>query len=220
MMCLCRHDRNLYQHMSCVIYRCWYMCWQHQCNHDIHVCQHMYQHMYSIHDNIYMWDTRVWCTCVDTCVDIHVYHDDTCICCHVCYACVDTCVDIHVYHDDTCICCHVCYTCVETCVIYMCWHMCWHMCCYGVATWSRLLQFIGLFCKRALWKRRYSAKETYNFKEPTNRSHPIHVLLSLDRLRGKYKEDELVEKEREEAIGECRRGISVSDELVAVCVWG
>jgi len=22
-------------------------------------------------------------------------------------------------------------------------------------------------------KRRYSAKETYNFKEPTNRSHPI-----------------------------------------------
>ena len=31
----------------------------------------------------------------------------------------------------------------------------------------------GLFCKRALQKRRYSAKETYNFKEPTNRSHPI-----------------------------------------------
>ena len=31
----------------------------------------------------------------------------------------------------------------------------------------------GLFCKRALWNRLYSAKETYNFKEPTNRSHPI-----------------------------------------------
>jgi len=29
---------------------------------------------------------------------------------------------------------------------------------------------IGLFCKRALWQRRHSAKETYNFKEPTNRS--------------------------------------------------
>ena len=26
--------------------------------------------------------------------------------------------------------------------------------------------------KRALWKRLYSAKETYHFKEPTNRSHP------------------------------------------------
>ena len=44
---------------------------------------------------------------------------------------------------------------------------------YGVATISRLLKIIGLFCKRALWKRRYSAKETYNIKEPTYRSHPI-----------------------------------------------
>ena len=44
---------------------------------------------------------------------------------------------------------------------------------YGVASSSRLLKIIGLFCKRALQKRRYSAKETYNFKEPTNRSHPI-----------------------------------------------
>jgi len=31
----------------------------------------------------------------------------------------------------------------------------------------------GHFCKRALQKRRYSAKMTYNFIEPTNRSHPI-----------------------------------------------
>ena len=30
---------------------------------------------------------------------------------------------------------------------------------------------VGLFCKRALQKRRYSAKETYNFKEPTHLSH-------------------------------------------------
>ena len=44
---------------------------------------------------------------------------------------------------------------------------------YGVATVSRLLQIIGLCCKRALLKRWYSAKETYDFKEPTNRSHPI-----------------------------------------------
>ena len=34
-------------------------------------------------------------------------------------------------------------------------------------------KIIGLFCKRALYKRQYSAKETYNFKEPANRSHPI-----------------------------------------------
>ena len=41
---------------------------------------------------------------------------------------------------------------------------------YGAASSSRLIKIIGLFCKRALWKRRYSAKETCNFKEPTNLS--------------------------------------------------
>jgi len=46
-------------------------------------------------------------------------------------------------------------------------------CKYGLATISRLLKIAGLFCKRALYKRRYFAKETYNLKEPTNRSHPI-----------------------------------------------
>jgi len=43
---------------------------------------------------------------------------------------------------------------------------------YGVATISRLLK-IGLFCKRDLQKRPIFSKETYTFKEPTNRSHPI-----------------------------------------------
>jgi len=46
-------------------------------------------------------------------------------------------------------------------------------CEYGVATIGRLLEILGLFCKKALEKRPYSANETYNFKEPTNRSHPI-----------------------------------------------
>ena len=50
-----------------------------------------------------------------------------------------------------------------------------HTSSYGVASTSRLLKIIGLFCKRALSKRRYSAKETCNFKEPTNRSHPIYI---------------------------------------------
>ena len=49
----------------------------------------------------------------------------------------------------------------------------------GVATTSRLLKIIGLFCKRALSKRRYSAKETYDFKEPTNRSHPMTGMLQF-----------------------------------------
>ena len=34
---------------------------------------------------------------------------------------------------------------------------------YGVATISRLLKIIGLFCKRAISKRLYSAKETKKF---------------------------------------------------------
>ena len=47
---------------------------------------------------------------------------------------------------------------------------------YGVATISRLLKIIRHFCKRALYNTLYSVKETYNFKDPTNRSHPIQVL--------------------------------------------
>ena len=46
---------------------------------------------------------------------------------------------------------------------------------YGVATMSRLLKSIGLFCKRALEKRLYSAEETCNFEEPTKRCHPICI---------------------------------------------
>jgi len=55
-------------------------------------------------------------------------------------------------------------------------HICWHCAYYGVAMTRRLLKIIGLFCKRALSKRLYSAKETYDFKEPTNRSHPRLVI--------------------------------------------
>jgi len=42
-------------------------------------------------------------------------------------------------------------------------------CRYGVALVSRINNIIGLFCKRSLLKRRYSAKETYNFIDPTDR---------------------------------------------------
>ena len=48
---------------------------------------------------------------------------------------------------------------------------------YGVATISRLLKIIRLFCKKALSKRRYSAKETCYCKEPTNRSHPTRTCI-------------------------------------------
>jgi len=45
--------------------------------------------------------------------------------------------------------------------------------CYGVTLVSRIDRIIGLFRKRALQKRRYSWKETYDLIDPTDRSHPI-----------------------------------------------
>ena len=39
-----------------------------------------------------------------------------------------------------------------------------------------------LFCKKDLEKRRYSAKETYNFIDPTDLSHPIAHSYMCDRL--------------------------------------
>jgi len=52
---------------------------------------------------------------------------------------------------------------------------------YGVATISRLLQIIGLFCRILSLLQSSFATETYNFKEPTNRSHPIHNLFRESR---------------------------------------
>jgi len=44
---------------------------------------------------------------------------------------------------------------------------------YGLATISRLLKIAGLFCRIQSLLQGSFAEETYNFKEPTNRSHPI-----------------------------------------------
>jgi len=63
--------------------------------------------------------------------------------------------------------------------VYVCARVCSWMCvCVCVyASFSRLLQMTGLFCRRTCQKRLYSAKETYNVKKPTNRSHPIALFL-------------------------------------------
>ena len=47
---------------------------------------------------------------------------------------------------------------------------------YGVATACSLPKNIGLFCERALQNSGSFAKETYIFREPTSRSHPIAVI--------------------------------------------
>jgi len=60
--------------------------------------------------------------------------------------------------------------CICNCV---CECACVCVCASEVATISKLLRIIGLFCKKALLKRLYSAEETYTFKEPTLRSQSI-----------------------------------------------
>ena len=55
-------------------------------------------------------------------------------------------------------------------------------CSYGVATISRLLKIKNLFCRIQSLLYGSFAEETYNFKEPTNRSHPIFVLQRTSHL--------------------------------------
>jgi len=65
---------------------------------------------------------------------------------------------------------------------------------YGVATISTLLKTIGLFCRISslLWGP--FAKETYSFKEPTNRSHPIAPKRSVKNEERKRKRKREVAK--------------------------
>ena len=104
------------------------------------------------------WSVCV-CVCADQCVCV-------CVCVCVC-ACVCVCVCVFV-----CVCARVCVRVRANSISTQKRPTCYPPC-YGVATISRLLKIIGLFCKRALYKRRYSAKETYDLKEPTTCSHPI-----------------------------------------------
>ena len=61
------------------------------------------------------------------------------------------------------------YSIVVLCISYIVYSYCT----YGVATISSLLTIIGLLCRIWSLLQGSFAKETYHFKEPTNRSHPI-----------------------------------------------
>ena len=65
--------------------------------------------------------------------------------------------------------------CTQTCIhdilhihvvshVRVCVHMSEGAIAHGVASINRLVKIIGVFCKRALYKRLYSAKEIYDFK--------------------------------------------------------
>ena len=93
------------------------------------------------------------------------------------------------------------YSCVSVCVcivmylyIYIYTYLCVYSCIYGVATISRLPKIIGLFCKRALEKRQHSAKETFDFKEPTNCSHPVVSLEDSTCAKEPYERDYILQK--------------------------
>ena len=89
---------------------------------------------------------------------------------HMCvgiYTCMDICIYIHTY---------------LYIYIYRLWgtaiaydiHVCERgSCWYGVTLVRRIDEMICFFCTRALWKTQYSAKETWNFIDPTDCSHPI-----------------------------------------------
>ena len=49
---------------------------------------------------------------------------------------------------------------------------------YGVASISRLLKIICLFCRISSLLKVSFAKEACNFKEPTNRSHPMWIVVA------------------------------------------
>jgi len=66
---------------------------------------------------------------------------------------------------------------------------------HGVATISRMLENIGLFCKRDTQKRPVFCKETCIFKHPTHRSHPISVFQEeeISRNRNRVRENQYEE---------------------------
>jgi len=98
------------------------------------------------------WTCLVWkiefrCT-VQICMYVSM---SMCVCVFRC-ACTSACVYVHVY---VYMCAHICIRVHEYFIV------CIHV--YVVATISRLLKIIGLFCKRALWKRLYSAARIFAF---------------------------------------------------------
>jgi len=63
---------------------------------------------------------------------------------------------------------------------FLCWASPWQApsSAYGVVTISRLLKMTRLFSKRALWNRRYSAKETYIWQAPSS-AYILHMSMTF-----------------------------------------
>jgi len=111
--------------------------------------------------------------CVYTCTYVHIYI------CHIyvlTYICGNlyVCVYLYIYL----FLCTQIYIDIFVCIeIYM--HICVYVSTYGVATISRFLLIIGLFCRIQALLSGSFAKENFNLKEPTNHIHPMYGYMHI-----------------------------------------
>ena len=109
------------------------------------------------------------------------------VCCSVLQCDAECCSSQKKHHESwrqLIVCCSVLHHVAVCCAVLQCVALCCtvmqslalrqkkhHKSCDGVATMSRLLKIIGLSCRTQSLFQDSCAKENYNFKEPTNRSH-------------------------------------------------
>jgi len=91
---------------------------------------------------------------------------------------------------------------------------------YGVALVSRIDSIIGLFCKRALRKKKYSAEETYDSIDPTDSSRPIGAmkrhLSPLTHIRQSCDISECVMSNAQPVCASTCVGVGAKSRIVAV----
>jgi len=79
---------------------------------------------------------------------------------------------------------------------------------HGVATISRLVKIIGLFCRISSLSLGSFAKETYHFKEPTTCSHPICIYTRVATCQTQQH----ARRQKQE------RDLFIAEHLMSVCV--
>ena len=91
---------------------------------------------------------------------------------------IHTLIRVYMWYTHTCI--HIWWTSVTCITLVFSIHV--YTYAYGVATVSRIDSIIGLFCRISSLSSGSFAKETYNFIDPTNQSHPIYEYWILMRV--------------------------------------
>ena len=148
---------------------------------DSFVCMPWLIHMHAITHSYVCHDSFIYVPrliCVRTMTHLYVCHDS--------FICVPWLIHMHaITHSYVC---HDSFMCVPRLIrmraknysyayhdLFVCVIWTIHICdiSHGVASVSMIDKITVLFCKRALQKRQYSAKETYNLIDPTHTWHMI-----------------------------------------------